>query len=173
MRSRSGRRRILRADVWCHPGILGSRLPGPGSQGRTHNVIFVGSLLTHLDASEWQAVLRCFNRALGQDGLLIFTAHGRLSYKLLAEGALRYGLSDRSIPEMLDRYRRVRLWSHIQPPRIGSGVSLAAHPGWSPSSNSTAISGWCAPPRWLRDNHQDVFVCARAMVPLPARGAPV
>jgi len=44
---------------------------------RTFDLVFVGSLLTHLPANRFAAALRWFMAALALDGLLVVTTHGR------------------------------------------------------------------------------------------------
>jgi SAM-dependent methyltransferase len=134
-----------------------------------HDVIFCGSLLTHLDASEWQAVLRCLNAALSENGFLIFTTHGRRAYKMLAEGVLRYGLSDDAIPEMLALYRGRGFAYAPYSTATDYGVSFSA-PSWvlrQLEQHGDLRLVHAAEMAW--DNHHDVFVCARATVALPAR----
>ncbi|MCG6203141.1 class I SAM-dependent methyltransferase [Rhodopseudomonas sp. HC1] len=48
------------------------------------NLIFSGSLLTHLDEWQWDRFLRIAIDALAPDGILVFTIHGRIA-ALLAE----------------------------------------------------------------------------------------
>jgi SAM-dependent methyltransferase len=44
---------------------------------RTFDLIFVGSLLTHLDADKFATAVDWFIRALADDGILVLTTHGR------------------------------------------------------------------------------------------------
>jgi SAM-dependent methyltransferase len=41
------------------------------------DLIWCGSLLTHLDAGRWEAFLDLFESALARGGILVFTTHGR------------------------------------------------------------------------------------------------
>jgi SAM-dependent methyltransferase len=43
------------------------------------DLIWCGSLLTHLNKSEFQAALRLFSRSLNQEGIAVVTTHGRYS----------------------------------------------------------------------------------------------
>lgn len=45
------------------------------------DLIWVGSLLTHLDAERWGAFLTCLSSYLHENGVLVFTAHGRYVYR--------------------------------------------------------------------------------------------
>ena len=54
--------------------------PEPGR----FDLIWVGSLLTHLDAPRWRDFLECFRRWLRPCGVWVFSTHGRETYRHLA-----------------------------------------------------------------------------------------
>lgn len=58
------------------------------------DLIWCGSLVTHLDAHRWHGFLRLFEEILTPGGLLIFTTHGRLFYSEIEQGHLRFDIQD-------------------------------------------------------------------------------
>ena len=56
------------------------------------HLIWVGSLLTHLDSDRWAEFLELFRRSLRPGGVLVFSAHGREAYDRTVRGTFNYGL---------------------------------------------------------------------------------
>src|SRR5262249_54873619 len=56
------------------------------------DLIWCGSLLTHLGVETWRGFLELFVSLLQPEGLLVFTTHGRLPAAWLSQGLVRYGL---------------------------------------------------------------------------------
>lgn len=48
---------------------------------RTFDLIWVGSLFTHLSAERWPTFLTCLGSYLQEGGVLVFTTHGRYVYR--------------------------------------------------------------------------------------------
>ena len=58
------------------------------------DLIWVGSLLTHLDAPRWDAFLARFRALLAPDGVCVFTTHGLGAREYIRAGRSTYGLAD-------------------------------------------------------------------------------
>lgn len=58
--------------------IYGRENPADVEIGLPYDLIWSGSLFTHLPPHQWDSFLELFERALAPGGLLIFTTHGRL-----------------------------------------------------------------------------------------------
>jgi SAM-dependent methyltransferase len=58
----------------------------------TFDLIWVGSLLTHLNAGRWTGFLELFRRSLRPGGVLVFTTHGRRAYDWWVQEVVDYGL---------------------------------------------------------------------------------
>jgi SAM-dependent methyltransferase len=67
----------------------------------TFDLIWCGSLFTHLDSSAWKKFFRFFDRILNPDGILVFTTHGPFVI-IRAKNGFDYGL----LPHQLDLITR-------------------------------------------------------------------
>jgi SAM-dependent methyltransferase len=59
--------------------------PGETALAGEFDLIWLGSLFTHLDAPRWTSLLDLLERALERDGLLLFTTQGRFIRDQIAE----------------------------------------------------------------------------------------
>jgi SAM-dependent methyltransferase len=125
------------------------------------DLVWCGSLLTHVDAFAWPRFLRFFNQCVAPGGLFVFTVHGRESVQWVREGKCNYSLAD--VPAILNEYDRDGFGFQVYPahPLPGYGISLSS-PSWVANQviEMTDLrlvlyleSGW--------DNHQDVVICQR------------
>ena len=65
-----------------------------------YDLIWVGSLLTHLDADKWVTFIRLWHDLLAPDGLLVATTHGQLVAERMRDGN-HYGYPPPSITRIL------------------------------------------------------------------------
>ena len=125
------------------------------------DLIWCGSLLTHLDAPLWRAFIKFFSDHLNKEGILALTTHGQVSAQWLHENHYDYGLDKNEIPTILDRYNATG-FGYLNYPNVPDyGVSIASrawvlaefqrHAGLKLLSFVEA--GW--------DDHQDVVACIR------------
>lgn len=131
---------------------------------RRFDLIFVGSLLTHLDAAPFERAIQWFIKAVADDGLLVFTTHGR-----------RHDVVERTIHRTLDLER----WEAVAKDCARSGFGYIET---ETKANSSYGISWSAP-SWVMkllendsrvrivafqeaawDNHQDVVVLQRRPV---------
>ena len=122
-----------------------------------YDLIWCGSLITHLDAPRTRALLKFFARHLAPGGLLLFTAHGDFVAARIEAMAAFYGLNPQDIPALVAAYQRDGHGYLDYPEAAGYGVSLTA-PAWLRAEAQAAgplrevyfrARGW--------DEHQDVF----------------
>lgn len=130
------------------------------------DLIWVGSLLTHLDAPRWPGFLARFRGLLSADGVCVVTTHGDRAAALARDGHTTYGLAD---PRgLVRRYDRRGFAYH--PYRRGAdyGISLSSV-GWVvdqvrtlPDTRLVLLTerGW--------HDHQDVVAFGPAAVPARA-----
>jgi len=128
----------------------------------TYDLIWVGSLFTHLAKDQWPRFIKFFKQQLNSGGILIFTTQGRYSASLLRSGESAYGLeTEDKIKSLLDNYDNE-----------GFGYSSYFHSddyGISLSSPSYVIKLleqeddlrllMCLEQGW--DSHQDVIACIK------------
>jgi SAM-dependent methyltransferase len=126
------------------------------------DLIWCGSLLTHLNSDRWPAFIDFFNDALDPKGILVFTTHGRYVADLMRSKKCNYGIDDIA-----------KLMKIVQDfDALGFGYANYPHSdeyGISASSPSYVLSliekqfglriltylekGW--------DDHQDVIACIK------------
>jgi SAM-dependent methyltransferase len=100
--------------------------PAKVSLPGNYDVIWVGSLLTHLDARRWPGFLDLFRSALAPDGVCVFTAHGRRAAELIRTGRAGYGLKDPV--RLLGPYHECG-FAYVAYPGEDYGISLSS-PAW-------------------------------------------
>lgn len=91
--------------------------------GRTFDLIWCGSLITHIDEAASLALLQFFHRHLSGGGLCLFSAHGRDTVRRLAENVFSYGLSEPAQQEVLCGYRDAGYGFADYHDRRGYGIS--------------------------------------------------
>jgi SAM-dependent methyltransferase len=129
------------------------------------DLIWVGSLFTHLDAHLWVRFLTVFRKALCPGGLLVFTTHGREAYRRIVDkvdNTFSSGIGYWQRTHLLYRYERTG-FGYVQYPGSESyyGFSLS-HPAWV-VRQLTEIEGLrianVSERAWV--TLQDVFTCVR------------
>jgi SAM-dependent methyltransferase len=122
-----------------------------------YDLIWCGSLVTHLAAERTRALLRLFARHLAPGGLLLFTAHGNFVAARVFEMSDFYGLDRPHIPALIAAYERDGFGYLDYPEEPGYGVSLTA-PEWV-REQAREIGGlnevYFRARGW--DEHQDVY----------------
>lgn len=70
-----------------------------------YDLIWCGSLFTHLKRTNWISLLNMFSRILKNQGLLVFTVHGRNIVQNFIKEHRTYGLDEKQIQELLIQYK--------------------------------------------------------------------
>jgi SAM-dependent methyltransferase len=95
-----------------------------------YDLIFVGSLLTHVDADRWDALIALWDELLLPGGLLMITTHGDLVAERMRGGDL-YGYPAKSISRLLRTYENMGFgFLEEAPTSIEYGITLA-RPDWT------------------------------------------
>lgn len=125
------------------------------------DLIWCGSLLTHLDGKLWKRFISFFSNHLTERGILIFSTHGRLSVKWLNSNICHYGLNEDAIQRILTLYKNTGFGYVNYPGNSGYGVSISS-PSWVLSEvqqNSKLKIIFFTEAGW--DNHHDIVACVR------------
>lgn len=124
------------------------------------DLIWCGSLLTHLDRSLWAGFLDLFGSHLSPGGVLVFTTHGPTIVDMLKSERITYHVP--SVPNMIAQYEQDGFAYQDYINQIAYGISLSS-PGWvcrflerRPTLHTKVYlsGGW--------GRHQDVFACVPA-----------
>lgn len=128
------------------------------------DLMWVGSLLTHLDKPRWPLFLSVLRDFLRPDGIIVFTTSGRECYRQLSIGEADgwSGLPDTLNKELMCQYERTG-FGYVDYPEWGSSYGLSlANPDWVVAV-LRRLGGLrvvhLAEKSWV--SHQDVFACAR------------
>jgi len=142
--------------IYSHEDPAQINIPGD------FDLIWCGSLLTHLNKERWDGFLSLFERLLSPDGILLFTVHGRRAVQHLCEGTVDYGLEKHLVPHILDGYHLTGFGYGNYYHSSNYGIAFSS-PSWVLSQlegrpNLRLLTyieaGW--------DNHQDAVACLRS-----------
>lgn len=127
------------------------------SLGTKFDLIWCGSLVTHLDQLKIKQLLNFFSRHLRRKGLVVFTAAGGRVVEWMNSGQFDYGIREEDIPRICSEYHEIG-YGYTDYPYIAEyGISLTS-PDWL-RKQARQISGlteaFFEPHAW--DNHQDVY----------------
>jgi SAM-dependent methyltransferase len=125
------------------------------------DLIWCGSLLTHLPAERWHGFLELFSSLLSPAGLVVFTTLGRFAAAWIDQGLVHYGLGADVARRLAAGCQRDGFAYADYPHATGYGLSLAS-PSWVVSRVAHleelrlvhySETAW--------DDHQDVVACVR------------
>lgn len=112
----------------AHP-VYSNRQPDAGMFDDSFDLVFVGSLLTHVDADRWDRFIELWWTLLRPGGLLIVTTHGDWVAERMRGGRL-YGYPSLSIERLLRTYDYAGFgFLEESPSSIEYGITLAK-PDW-------------------------------------------
>jgi SAM-dependent methyltransferase len=121
------------------------------------DLIWCGSLVTHLNEEATRALFRLFARHLAPGGLLIFTAHGDFVARRMPRGEFDYMLTGAQIETITRLYAETGFGYEDYSEQAGYGVALTS-PAWIRAQ--LAASGglkevYFSARAW--DDHHDVY----------------
>ncbi|MCX6224679.1 MAG: class I SAM-dependent methyltransferase [Bacteroidia bacterium] len=124
------------------------------------DLIWCGSLLTHIDEQAANDLLQFFHDHLSDRGLCIFTTHGKGSVERIQSKTNIYGLSEEAQQKVIRDYKSKGYGYVDYPNESGYGISIVTHQriceiarGFARWDETMFLQrGW--------DNHQDVYAFA-------------
>jgi SAM-dependent methyltransferase len=137
-------------------GIVANRNPARTHLGRAYDLVFVGSLLTHLPESGVTALLDRLVDRLAPEGLLVFTTQGESCLEHLGWYGERFARFDASIR---DAVRHTGTSFVPYPRRSSYGVAIHAR-SWVAGLVRARFGDRLRPVRFAErgwDHHQDVW----------------
>jgi SAM-dependent methyltransferase len=126
--------------------------------GDKFDLIWVGSLFTHLTSTETARILRYLRSHLSDSGIIVFTTHGVDVFERVTAGERDYGLDAGGVEALIDGYTKVGYGYAGYPSQQGYGISIAR----PVIMNQLAVNSDLFPFMFRQqgwDNHQDVFAC--------------
>jgi SAM-dependent methyltransferase len=103
--------------------------PDALSFNTSFDLIWCGSLITHLDAPATRALFRLFARHLAPGGLLLFSAHGDFVARRMPTGEFDYMLTPEQVETITRRYAATGFGYEDYREQGGYGVALTS-PAW-------------------------------------------
>lgn len=144
----------------AHP-VYGETDPTRTPIDDTFDLIWCGSLLTHLEAPRWTPFLEWFSSRLAPDGVLVFTTLGRVPAAWVRRGLASYGLSPSAARRLARTFDRKGFGYASYPHTSSYGIAMAS-PAWMLEQVARV------PPlrvvhyaEAVWDDHQDVIACSR------------
>jgi SAM-dependent methyltransferase len=121
------------------------------------DLIWVGSLITHLNEDAIMGYISLFRHLLEPDGHVVFTTHGEHVVNRLKKGEFHYDLSAEKIRSIIRSYDSGGYGYEDYPTWAGYGVSATSAAWLRPKVEALGRMRFRAhlPHHW--DNHQDVW----------------
>lgn len=154
------------ARLFGAKGVYAETDPSKFSIGQQFDLIWCGSLVTHLDKAGIHGLLEFFERHLLPGGLLIVTAHGDRTIQKILNREFDYGIDPGLIPSLIESYREGGFGFANYSGASGYGVSLSS-PSWirSVTENLGLSEVYFETHGW--DNHQDVYGLVKPHTSVP------
>jgi SAM-dependent methyltransferase len=135
------------------------------------DLIWCGSLLTHVDETSASNILRFFHEHLTDRGLCIFTTHGQKSIEWMTQHNLTYGLQGDAPRKVVQEFQRTGYGYADYLGMRGYGISVASRERMLELARAAGDwhetffqeCGW--------DNCQDVYAFAKLVSHAPASSA--
>lgn len=125
------------------------------------DLIWCGSLATHLNERDIGSLFRLFGRHLAPGGLVVLTTHGDFAAQRVSRREFDYSIPEDQIGRIVDEFKRTGYGFADYAGQKNWGVSLTS-PEWI-RARVRELGGWCEVYFKERgwDKHQDVFCFVR------------
>ena len=127
----------------------------------TFDLIWVGSLFTHIDNKARREFLNFFSQLLSPDGLLLITVHGVEIEKKILSGENTYGLTPEQHKSLLQQFHKERQGYVNYTGQQGYGISIATPEFYRHEFGATPGLNVVLYKEKAWDNHQDMMCCQK------------
>jgi hypothetical protein len=131
---------------------------------RSFDLIWCGSLFTHIEGEQWAAFLEFFAEHLWPGGVLVFTTHGRRLIQYMVEGFHGYGLNPIEQRRLLEGYVNEG-FGFVSPSNQAFGLSLSSTAFVCAQIERCRTLGSIGLHEAGWYDHQDVVACVKLAVP--------
>jgi len=143
-------------DTFGAKGVYSVLDPASFSLGSQFDLIWCGSLVTHLNEAGISHLLAFFSRHLSPGGLLVFTTHSEEVIRRMLNHEFEYGIPQESTETLIEGYRRQGFAFVDYPGADDYGISLTSRSWLRAHAEKIGLkevyfreTGW--------DHHQDVY----------------
>lgn len=148
----------------AHLGMQGFRVgtnPDEMKLGSGYDLIWVGSVVTHLDGPVIKRLLAALGDSLAPGGHVVFTTHGDFAMSVLESGYFHYDLDSEDARRLPADYAAAGFSYADYSGVKGYGVSGTSAAWLQHTVSEIPVLEWVdhKPQGW--DRHQDVVVCRR------------
>lgn len=128
------------------------------------DLIWCGSLFTHVDQQSSDGLLRFFHAHLSDHGVCVFTTHGQRSIDWLQSKKVKYNLPDDAQQKVIREFHSQGYGYSDYPRKTGYGISIVSHQRMLELADAAGAwrevaffeHGW--------DDHQDVYAFAKQAI---------
>lgn len=148
----------------AHLGVRGFQVgvdPAAMRLGGDYDLIWVGSVVTHLDAPVIMKLLAALAAALAPGGHVCFSSHGDLPVGRLKSGERYYGLAPPDAAAVVAGYETSGFGYANYLGQVGYGISASSQAWLVNAVAQTPGLAWCGFQASGWDNYQDIVVCRR------------
>jgi SAM-dependent methyltransferase len=130
------------------------------------DLIWCGSLVTHLERKHAIDLLHCFYRHLAPNGVCLFTSHGQTSREWLESGEEHYGLCSDKKRKLLTELAKTG-YGYADYSVPGYGISVVSFDCMT--KIASGVGDWCLVAFLQRgwDDHQDVYGYFKSVTEAP------
>ena len=107
-------------------GIYSEQNPERIRMNGQFDIIWCGSLLTHLDKKYWHAFLRFFSEHLSKNGVFVFSTHGAYITEKFRSGKFHLGIDGAAKRKIFEHYDQTGFGYADYDGQIDYGISLAS-----------------------------------------------
>lgn len=126
-----------------------------------YDLIWVGSLFTHINSDQWKNFFELFDKILSPGGLLVVTFHGPYVIRNILSKDNTYGLRDDSLASLLSQYSQNQYGYVNYPFQNAYGISVSTPAYIKQILSQYSDLKFISYKERAWDDHQDVLCCQK------------